>query len=293
MVSEDAPILFIASYPRSGNTFSRILLGNYTADGALDLNQLENSLPADTSEFLWADIPDYASQEINAVNHWKHRRQVIANYRRRPASLPFRALKTHTANLVAFGAPAFEFQPQDRVLYLVRHPLDVAVSNADYNNQDIDATIDLMCRPGTCVGTGSLAGIEARGSWNQHVAGWLATVACPSLLMRYEDLCRDPAGGLRRILDFIGLPVDELRLARAVKRSTFSELQRQEAESGFAEAPANTRSGRFFRQGRSEQWHEAMTREQALRLADQCGETMSQLGYEHPRQVYADAAPAR
>lgn len=288
-MSEDAPILFIASYPRSGNTFSRILLGNYTADGALDINQLEKALPADTSEFLWTGIPGYASMDPTPHNHWQHRRQVIADYRRRPTQMPVRALKTHTANLTAFGAPAFEFRPQDRVLYLVRHPLDVAVSNADYNNQDLDAAIDLMCRPGTCVGTGTLAGIEARGSWTEHVSGWLATAACPFLLMRYEDLCQNPTAGLRRILDFIGLPVDELRLARAVKRSTFSELQRQERENGFQEAPAHTRSGRFFRQGRSGQWREVMTADQVRRLGRHCAETMALLGYGDPSQAYAEA----
>jgi hypothetical protein len=277
------PIVYLASYPRSGNTFARILLGAY--GGIDDLNQLEDAIPADTSGFLWQNVPDYESQEISARNNWKFRRQVIDDYRRRPSPLPFRGLKTHTANLVAFGAPAFDLRPEDRVVYLVRHPLDVALSNADYNNHDLEASIDLMCRPGTCVANGSLGSIEARGSWPEHVAGWLGATACPGLLVRYEDLCADTAGLLRKIIAFIGLPVEEDRVAHAVERSRFSRLQRQERETGFQEAPANTRSGRFFREGRSGQWQAEMSPEQIARLAGYCAETMARLGYPDPREA--------
>ena len=270
-------VVFLASYPRSGNTFARILLGAY--HGVDDLNRLEDAIPADTSDFLWRGVPDYEKQEISARNNWRFRRQVIEGYRGRPSPLPFRGLKTHTANLVAFGAPAFDLRPEDRVIYLARHPLDVALSNADYNNQDLNASIDLMCRPGTCVAANTLASVEARGSWPEHVAGWLNATACPVLLVRYEDLLADSEEMLRRMLAFIGLPIDEARLKRAVEQADFSRLQRQERETGFQEAPANTRSGRFFREGRSGQWRTEMSPEQIERLSGYCAETMARLGY--------------
>ena len=274
-------LIYIASYPRSGNTFARILLAAY--HDIDDLNRLEESIPADTTESLWRGVPDYQAQEISARNNWRHRRQVIEDYRRRASPLPFHGLKTHSANLTAFGAPAFDLRPDDRIVYLARHPLDVALSNADYNNQDLDSAIDLMCRPGTCVGGPTLGSVEARGSWPEHVAGWMLATACPVLLVRYEDLCADTAEMLRRIVAFIGLPVEEDRIARAVGQSGFSSLQRRERETGFKEAPANTRSGRFFREGRSNQWHSDMSREQIARLSEYCAETMARLGYPDPR----------
>lgn len=270
-------VVFLASYPRSGNTFARILLGAY--HGVEDLNRLEDAIPADTSDFLWQSVPDYETQEISARNHWRFRRQVIEDYRGGPSTLPFRGLKTHTANLAAFGAPAFDLRPDDRVIYLARHPLDVALSNADYNNHDLDASIDLMCRPGTCVAAGTLASVEARGSWPEHVAGWLNAALCPVLPVRYEDLLADTEEMLRRMLDFIGLPVDEARLKRAVELADFSRVQSQEKETGFQEAPANTRSGRFFREGRSGQWRTEMSLKQVERLSGYCAETMTRLGY--------------
>lgn len=278
--SQDS-IVYIASYPRSGNTFARILLAAYHFID--DLNRLEEFIPADTTESLWSGVPDYEAQEISARNNWRYRRQVIEDYRQRPSPLPFRGLKTHGANLTAYGAPAFDLRPSDRIIYLARHPLDVALSNADYNNQDLDASIELMRRPGTCVGGRTLGSVEARGSWPEHVAGWLGAATSPVLLVRYEDLCSGTAETLRRIIAFIGLPVEEDRIAHAVEQSGFVGLQRRERETGFQEAPMNTRSGRFFREGRSNQWRTKMSRAQISRLSDYCAETMARLGYPDPR----------
>ena len=277
-------IAFIASYPRSGNTFTRILLCNYVAagDGSFDLDRLEDAIPADTSEFLWQEIPDYSTQEVSAGNNRRFRRQVIADYRRIEIGTPLRGLKTHTANLPAFSAPAFDFEPDDRIIHIVRNPLDVVLSNADFNDHDIERSIDLMGNSGTCVSAGTLGSIEVRGSWRENVESWLQPAPCPTLLVRYEDLVADTQAWLRRMVDFIGLPVDEKRLRQAVERSQFSRLQRQEQESGFSEAPAKTASGRFFREGRSGQWHTGLTPNQIRRLRDQGGEVMQRLGYLIP-----------
>ena len=277
---KSSPIVFIPSYPRSGNTFARILLAAY--HGVEDLDQLEEMLPADTSAALWRSVPDYESQEVSARNNRRFRRQVLSEYRRSTPALPFRGLKTHTANLPAFGAPAFDFEPGDRIIHLVRNPLDVVLSNADFNNHDIETSIDLMGSSGACVGAGTLGSIEVRGSWRENAESWLKPEACPALLVRYEDLVGDTEGWLRRMIEFIGLPVDEERLKQAAERSQFSRLQRQEKEKGFAEAPAKTRSGRFFREGRSGQWRSGLTDAQVHRLAGQCADLMTRLGYAAP-----------
>lgn len=249
-------IVFIPSYPRSGNTFARILLAAY--HGLEDLDRLEEALPADTSAFLWHAVPE---QAVSARDNRAYRAEVLAEYRRRaPTLLPFRGLKTHTANLPAFGAPAFDFRPDDRIIHLVRDPRDVVLSNADFNDHDLERSIDIMINSGTCVAAGTLASVEVRGSWRENVESWLKPEICPTLLIRYEDLVADPENWLRKMIAFIGLPLDQDRLARAVERSQFSRLQRREQEQGFAEAPAKTTSGRFFREGKSGQWRDILTR---------------------------------
>lgn len=274
---KSSPIVFIPSYPRSGNTFARILLAAY--HGVEDLDQLEEMLPADTSAALWRSVPDYESQEVSARNNRRFRRQVLSEYRRSTPALPFRGLKTHTANLPAFGAPAFDFEPGDRIIHLVRNPLDVVLSNADFNNHDIETSIDLMGSSGACVGAGTVGSIEVRGSWRENVESWLKPEACPALLVRYEDLVGDTEGWLRRMIEFIGLPIVDDQIRQAVKNSQFSRLREQEQKNGFTEAPIKTASGRFFREGRVEQWRTELTYGQACRLASLCGDAMGRLGY--------------
>lgn len=268
-------IVFVASYPRSGNTFARILLAAY--HGVEDLDRLEEALPADTSAALWRSAPE---QEVSARNNRLLRGAVLAEYRRRnPTLLPFRGLKTHTANLRAFGAPAFEFLPEDRIIHLVRDPRDVLLSNADFNDHDIERSIQVMTSSGAAVASGGVGSVEVRGSWRENVESWLKPEICPALLIRYEDLLADTASWLRRMIEFIGLPLSEARLERAVERSQFSRLQRQEREQGFSEAPAKTTSGRFFREGKSGQWRAVLTAEQIARVTAHGGEIMARLGY--------------
>lgn len=268
-------VVVIPSYPRSGNTFARILLAAY--HGVEDLDRLEEALPADTSGSLWRSVPE---MEVSARNNRLFRRQVLAEYRRRePPLLPFRGLKTHTANLWAFGAPAFDFLPEDRIIHLVRDPRDVLLSNADFNDHDIERSIEVMTSSGAAVASGGVGSVEVRGSWRENVESWLKPEICPTLLVRYEDLLADTGLWLRRMIEFIGLPLDETRLEQAVMYSQFSRLQKQEKERGFSEAPAKTSSGRFFREGKAGQWRTALTPSQIERLTAHAGELMAPLGY--------------
>jgi hypothetical protein len=289
-----ASITWIASYPRSGNTFTRILLCNYLFGGddrPFPINELSSRIPSENSHLLWKtllpDLPDDTPSE----RQWAARHQLFERYRRLPTDVPPRALKTHTANLSVFGLPAFDLRPDDKVIYLTRHPLDVALSNADFNARDIGGTVDLMLQSGTFVTKDKLGVFDLRASWRENVVSWITATACPVLLLRYEDLRDETALCLRQVLDFLGIPVDEQRLRHAVEQSRLSSVQRQEAAEGFGEASAGSRSGRFFRSGLSGRWRDSMPDHEAFRLADGCADLMVRLGYNHPREVFAGAAP--
>lgn len=287
-------LLWLASYPRSGNTFTRILLANYFAsDGeAYDINKLADFITADISNSVWqgseAGLP--AGKSIEAI--WKGRPSAIASYRRKIGRQSLPGLKTHNANIPAFGVSGFDFRPSDRALYIVRHPLDLLLSLADYNAKDIDSAIAMMTIPGYILHTETTGELEVRGSWTEHVASWLNTPPCPILLVRYEDLCSDTETTLRSILTYLKVPIVEERVHHAVAASRFEKLREQEAARSFREAPADTKSGRFFREGKSLQWLRKLHPAQAYKLADACEAVMVRLGYSHPRDVLFDGRNA-
>ena len=280
-------LVWLASYPRSGNTFTRILLANYLASegDAYDLNLLQDFIPSDTNENLWksAGIPPIRPDDWEGV--WKARPTVFAHYRKTKGRQALSCLKTHSANIITFGAGGFDFRENDRALYIVRHPLDVLISLADFNGRDIESTIDVMTCSGFAVRKDGSGRMEVRGSWGEHVASWISSAPCPLLLVRYEELAAETERTLRDILSFLGIPIVERRVQQALALSRFDKLREQEAEGSFIESHADTTSGRFFREGKSLQWLGKLGPEQASRLADACEKIMTPLGYTHPREV--------
>ncbi|HMA52188.1 MAG TPA: sulfotransferase domain-containing protein [Magnetospirillaceae bacterium] len=291
---EAESLLWLASYPRSGNTFTRILLANYFAaeEEAYDINKLVDFIPADTNPSLWEGAGGGLSPRENLEAAWKARPSMIAQYRKLKGRQPLPGLKTHTVNMAAFGASGFDFRNGDRALYIVRHPLDVLISLADYNAKNIEAAIEMMTSDGYLLRADRAGELEVWGSWAEHVKSWTTNPPCPLLLVRYEELCTKTEEALRSILLFLKAPIIEERLKRAVAASRFDRLREQESANSFIELPAYTSSGRFFREGKSLQWLRKLAPEQAYRLADACEPMMTKLGYTHPRQVLSDGRNA-
>lgn len=286
-------LVWLASYPRSGNTFTRVLLANYFMAGEqdFDINALYDFIPPDTSASLWED---FAGQEAgnDFARIWPLRKQFIQHYRRRQKPSGFAGLKTHNANLTVDEVSGFDFRNSDRALYIVRHPLDVLLSYSDYNGRDLNAAAQILCLSGACVTHGTAGGIELRGSWAEHVSSWIETPPCPVLLVRYEELVQATAETLTAILTFLGAPVVEEKVSRAVEASRFEKLREQEVTRDFQERPPTTRSGKFFREGRSLQWLREVPFALAAPLADQCEAVMDRVGYTHPRSVLYDGSNA-
>jgi hypothetical protein len=286
VVSSDLDgVTWIASYPRSGSTFLRALLSNYFyGDGeAVSLNDLHRYIPADTFEGLWRLVPGAPSDPaLDAV--WPARRHFFQHFRNRFRAPPLSAIKTHSANVSYNDIPAFDFHLNDHIVYVARNPLDVAVSYADYNHRDLNSAISMLSLSGALITGGHVGGIELRCSWNEHAISWLTAPPCPLQIIYYRDLCEQTETTLAKLIDFLGFPVDPVRVEHAVRACRFEELRRQEDAMGFIESPDVMKSGRFFREGRSDQWQSALTPDQAIRLADACKEGMSMLGFTDRRE---------
>ena len=291
---EPDSLLWLASYPRSGNTFTRILLANYFADdtGPYDINKLAAFAPSDGMGALWRDFLGDRPPPTTIEEGWALRPDFIRHYRKSILSSSVPALKTHTANVGVFGKRGLDLKTSDRTIYLVRHPLDVLLSYADFNGQDIEAALEAMTASGACMLTDLPDVAEVRGSWAEHVSSWITASPCPVLLVRYEELRANTEQILKDMLNFMGAPVERDRIRRAVDASRFERLREQEVSHKFGEASDLQKSGRFFRKGTSFQWLRDLTPDQAYRLSDACEPIMGKLGYTHPREVFFDGRNA-
>lgn len=269
------PFAWLASYPKSGSTWTRIFLGCYLNDGPVDIN----SLPYDVCHY---DLKPYFYRSLAPSELWLMSFYEVTNLR--PAALQHMycmgswplLIKTHHSRARLYGVDLIPNAWTDRAIYLVRDPRDVAVSFANHTSQSIDRTVEMM----NDRGAGSSHYREQSlfhflSDWSTHVNSWMSADQFPVLCLRYEDLLTDPHEQFGKMLEFLEWEVDPDRLDRALEFSSFGNLKSQEDQVGFKELQDRT----FFRNGKSGDWVNHLTVENVADIERQHGEVMEKLGY--------------
>lgn len=263
-------LVWLASYPKSGNTWMRVLLSNLVAgsDRAADINRLSD-------EQLLIARARFADDML--LDGDLLRGPILREMRRRHSefvaetvSRPF-FCKTHDR-----FDPAVLGRKARAALYMVRDPRDVAISLSHHNSMTIDDTITRMVDPAFWMG-GPLQLRYLLGDWGDHVESWIGAADCRVKIVRYEDLLSDTVAAVTAIIDFLGGDIAPGDVRRAVAHSGLAELQRQEAVTGFREALP--RQKRFFRSGRAGEWHDVLATAQVRRIEHHFGPAMTRLGY--------------
>lgn len=273
-------IWWLASYPKSGNTWLRLFIATLLSGKPADMNKL-HLLGAGSSGRLAFD----RSIGIEAVE-LSLRQQTILRPRAyeiwaAEAKRPLYC-KTHDAYcLTPAGEPLFPAAATWGAVYVVRDPRSVAVSLAHHIAWSIDQAITLMADPNAAFSRSSKRGpqqlLQRLLRWSEHVESW-SSAPFPIHLVRYEDMQADPHTTFGAIAAVLGLPSDRTTIAAAVEATSFSRLQAQERHTGFTEKPYKMAA--FFREGRTDGWRDALTPEQAERLTAAHGEVMRRLGYD-------------
>jgi len=273
-------IYWLASYPKSGNTWFRAFLTNLRADShvPVDINELSTGNIAASrawlDDVLGFDTADLRGDETEAlrpnVYRWHLRDDAIGYH------------KIHDAYSITLGGgPLVSREATLGALYLIRNPLDVALSAANHWQCGIDDAIGKMADSSMTLAR-SRSKLNKQvpqrlSSWSGHVLSWTQAPGLECKVVRYEDMLADPLPTFAAAASFLGLPNDPERVGKAVHFSDFANLARQEAEKGFRERPAAT--SRFFRQGKSGDWRDKLSGAQVARLVEAHGEVMRRFGY--------------
>ena len=277
-----AEVVWLASYPKSGNTWTRALLAGYFGDGAFDLNNLGGTFALGGLRSL-GDLLGVDPHLLRPAELLEYRPQAARQLALDVADRAVPAIhKLHSANYpTARGELVFP-SGAGRALYVVRNPLDVAASWAPFFGVSIEQAINTLGDEAFVLNSsrGAFRSIlpEPLLSWSGHVLSWLDAPGVPVHVLRYEDLQADTASAFADALRSIGHEPDLGRVEAAVEAARFEKLQAREATEGFHEHGVRA-TAPFFRRGRSGGWRHELTSEQARHVVANHGEVMHRLGY--------------
>lgn len=272
-----AGIVWLASYPKSGNTWVRAFLHNLFRNPtvAFDINRMDELSFGDSkpNAYLAVDpnwTPAYSMKQTFALRARVHR--AIA-----ASSRDSVFVKTHSALLEAEGFPLITMEVTTGAIYIVRNPLDVVLSVAHHFALPLDTAITHMAVRGHVMAQNEINTYEMTGSWSQNVESWTDQPSPGLHVVRYEDMQESPRKAFGGIAGFLGLKPPRERLERAIKQSSFRVLQEQERRHGFRERPPHAEA--FFRKGKAGQWRTDLSADQVARIVAGHGAAMRRYGY--------------
>nr|WP_319573299.1 sulfotransferase domain-containing protein [uncultured Draconibacterium sp.] len=246
-------IVWLASYPKSGNTWFRMFLANYLkrSKTPLDLEDIESNRIAssaiDFEEEIAMNPFEMSPDEVDLYRPDMYR--ALSKKYEEEGEQVYK--KTHDAyTFTKEGIPIFPSEISKSAVCFVRNPLDVCVSYANHSAGKIEKTINLILnKHGAIAGKkqGQLRQILL--SWQGHVKSWKNQSEIPVLFVRYEDMLMNPIETFKNIILFLELEYEQDRLEKAILNTDFKILQQKEKEKGFGEKIQECK--RFFWKGKN------------------------------------------
>lgn len=274
-----ARIVWLASYPKSGNTWLRALLCNLIADAGrpLSINEFwryaaDDSKPDWYQPYCGGRAPGELSALETAALRSLVQRDIVTSTGDAQV-----LVKTHSFFGALEGYPLQARQLTAAAVYLIRNPLDVVPSMADHFGIGIEEAVDFLANDmtGTPGDEANVASVLC--SWSTHVRSWCLSGLGNLCVLRYEDLLERGPATVAGVARFLGYSDDLSRVKRAIRYSSIEELRRQEVTTGFTERSPNSRL--FFSHGLTKRPRQSLSSEQVRKIVAAHRPLMAQFGY--------------
>jgi len=278
-------IIWIASYPKSGNTWIRAMLSAYfySNDGKFVFDLLENikEFPKH-SEYLNKRSADKNLNEI--AREWIPAQEDL-NLKSTDSKF---FLKTHSAICSIDGSDFTNKKNTLAAIYIVRDPRNVISSLSNHFNINIEKSVELILDKNKIISNptneNKNIGLTVLSNWKTHYQSWRDWKSVKVKIIKYEDLIHSPNETFINILNFLKefmkVQVNENKISNVVKSTEFKTLKLSEQKYGFKESGAMSNQNKnFFNLGPKNNWEELLNQEVSEKICEYFESEMKELGY--------------
>ena len=287
-------IFWTASYPKSGNTWLRLILCGifFTDNGNLQNLDILNNIPKlDTFEnfkFIkklslkdYKTIFNYTEYDHESTStlakYWLESQKKINKDKR------INFFKTHNARLKFKNFVYTNELTTSGFIYIYRDPRDIVISYSKHLNKDLDSTINFI-KNNNIMGNKKTKNRmpEFIYNWQDHYRSWKNFIKVPGLFIRFEDLLYDPEKEINKIILFfksnykIEILNKNQKIKNIIKSTNFENLQNIEKKLGFIE---KSEYSKFFREGSCGQWKKKLDKKQIISIENAFEKLMAELNY--------------
>ena len=276
-------IIWISSYPKSGNTWMRYLIANYffNSERIFDQKIIKTikKFPIDDLIKKISTKKELIENPYNISKYWIKSQRLMKVIK---GNVTF--MKNHNA-LVSINRQDLTNENHSLAsIYIVRDPRDVVISYAKYRNLSYDQSIEELCSKKLfyLIDTKKdFPSIEILGSWKFNYTSWRDGVPnVPKIIVKYENLLENCYDHFYKVISFLSnilnFEINEDQIKFSVDISSFTNLKKNEDLNGFFESDGKSK---FFRKGKSGNWKNVLSNSQIKYIEKELNSEMKFLGY--------------
>ena len=287
-------MFWITSYPRSGNTWLRLILCGlfFTENGKINNFHLLNKIPGFDSLTNFRFVKGISKQDYdNIVNEKGYNEKSIIAFSKywieaqkkiNITQGSFGFFKTHNARVKINNNYYTDKSTTLGFIYCIRDPRDVVISYSKYMNKNIDDTIHFLL-DGQIMQKEKINNKmpEIILNWRDHYLSWKKFTDVPSLFIKYENILDNIDVEIRKITEYfkknfnISINNEDEKITNIIESTKFNNLKKNEQQYGF---PGNIHSS-FFRKGQKKQWEKTLSVKQIILLEEKFKDQLIEFKY--------------
>ena len=280
-------IIWLASYPKSGNTWLRSLIASYFYSNNGSFNfKLLNNIDQFPSPQFFKNYEDPLLEPEATSNFWINEQEKINKEKK------IRFLKTHNA-LCKINSNSFTDEKNTiGAIYIVRDPRNLITSLAHHYQIDQNEAFNFMVNTKKALiekSNNKFVGFVPILSWDLHLESWINCKKFPVLVIRYEDLLISAFDTFKKVITFINklspIPnkLDEIKISQSISSCSFDKLEKLEKNNGFHEAMENKNNKKkikFFNLGKNNNYKKLLEPKLTKKITDLYKSQIEKFNYE-------------